>query len=137
LKPYGKTTRSRRGVPSNAPALAALANHPRRIDTPPTFPAPSGGYIDLHNWRFREWYPALEAAGITKRGPYTLRHSFATRSLHAGVPRKSVAAFMGTSPPVIDLHYGHLVRGWESAALDLLDAHAAAFASRVRHTGEA
>jgi integrase len=49
------------------------------------FPASEGGYVDLCNWRVREWYPALEAAGIAKCGPYQLRHTFATEALAAGV----------------------------------------------------
>jgi integrase len=56
-----------------------------RIDTPLVFPAPKGGYIDLDNCRLREWYPALEAAGLRQRGPYALRHTFATEALAAGV----------------------------------------------------
>jgi hypothetical protein len=32
------------------------------------FPAPEGGYINLDNWRTREWNDALDAAGIARRG---------------------------------------------------------------------
>lgn len=44
-----------------------------------------GDYLRLDNRRGRVWYPALEAAGISKRGPYHLRHTFATEALSAGI----------------------------------------------------
>src|SRR3712207_7370575 len=52
-----------------------------RIDTPLVFPAPAGGHIDLDNWRLREWYPALEAAGLHKRD----RKSTRLNSSHANI----------------------------------------------------
>lgn len=44
---------------------------------PILFPAPSGGYIDLERFRYREWAraPRCRSRG---RGPYAMRHSFAT-----------------------------------------------------------
>jgi hypothetical protein len=85
LRPYGKTQRSRRSVPLSRMALDALAAVPPRIDSPLAFPSPSGGLIDLHNWRAREWKPALEAAGIGHGTIYTLRHTFATNAIAAGM----------------------------------------------------
>jgi hypothetical protein len=72
-----------------------------------------GGYIGLDVWRTRHWYPALEAAGIGKRGPYHLRHSFATEALAAGTPLWELARFMGASAKTIDDTYGHLARDSE------------------------
>jgi integrase len=45
-------------------------------------------------WR-EVWHPALKLAGVEKRPPYSLRHTFAYWSLRAGVPIATVAREMG------------------------------------------
>jgi integrase len=93
--------------------------------TPLVFPAVRSDYIGLDTWRNREWYPALEAAGIAQRGPYHLRHTFATEALAAGVSIFELARLMGTSVKMIDRTYGHLARDSEAAILARLDARGA------------
>jgi hypothetical protein len=86
----------------------------------------------LHNWRAREWIPAVDAAGVGKgRRIYDLRHSFATEALAAGVLVYDLARIMGTSVRMIDLTYGHQARGSEDATRALLDARAAARRGRI------
>ena len=75
---------------------------------PILFPAPEGGYLRLDTWRKREWYPALEAAGLPRRSPYHLRHTYATEQLAGGVSVHDLARIMETSLREIDRTHGHL-----------------------------
>lgn len=118
--PYPKTARRR--VPLTPRAVEALGWLPVRLESALLFPAPGGGHVDLSNWRLRAWYPALDAAGVEKRGPYSLRHSFATNALAAGVSIFQLSRLMGASVATIERHYGHLVRESEDHLRGLLAA---------------
>jgi len=133
--PYPKTERSRRRVPLTASALAALDALPGRLDTPLLFPSPRGGQLNLDNWRVREWYPALDAAGLARGGPYALRHTFATEALAAGISTFELARVMGTSLAMIDRTYGHLARDSEDAIRARLEARGSA-ADAERSAGQ-
>jgi integrase len=77
-----KTKASVRAVPLQAIALAALNELRPDPQCPLLFPSVRGGYLDLHNFRNRNWKPAQKAAGITPlRRVYDLRHTFATFAL--------------------------------------------------------
>lgn len=100
-KPYGKTAASRRRVPLTTRALAALEALPPRIDSALYFPAGRGGYMNLRNWRGRDWSPAVEAAGLAAVR-YVLRHTFASNALTAGAGTFELARVMGTSLEMIE-----------------------------------
>lgn len=118
-----KTEASMRAVPLQAIALAALARLPTAPPQEPLFPADHGGYLDLHNFRTREWKPAQLEAGINPlRRVYDLRHTFATFSLRAGISTFDLSRYMGASLTMIDRHYGHLARDGREHAIQLLDA---------------
>ena len=122
-----KTRRSIRAVPLQAIACDALERLPARPETPLLFPAPRGGYLDLHNFRARAWKPAQRAAGVEPlRRVYDLRHTFATFALRAGISTFDLFRFMGASLTMIDRHYGHLARDGREHATALLDSLAAA-----------
>jgi integrase len=122
-KPHGKTSRSRRRVPLSSRARAALDTLPPQLRSPLVFAAPRGGPIRIDNWRHRDWYPALEAAGVERRGPYALRHTAVTSWLAAGVPIFDVSRYAGTSLGMIERTYGHLARGSEELARQRIDAY--------------
>ena len=112
-------------VPLQRAALDALdqIRSGRRDPTSLLFPAPGGGYLDLHNWRPRHWRPAQVAAEISPvRRVYDLRHTFATFALHAGIGTFELSRYMGTSLVNIDRTYGHLTRNGHLRAIALLDA---------------
>jgi integrase len=123
--PYPKTVRSRRRVALTDRAFEAIEALPPRLDTPLLFPGSRGSWIRLDNWRTRVWYPALEAAGVRKRGPYHLRHTFATEALAAGMGTFELQRVMGCSGQTIEHHYGHLARDSEDRIRALLNARAA------------
>jgi integrase len=120
---YPKTEASRRAVPLQARALAALDQLP--LGGSPgelLFPAERGGYLDLHNFRNRDWKRAQLAVRIEPfRRIYDLRHTFATFALRAGISTFELSRYMGASLTMIDRHYGHLARDGREHAIRLLD----------------
>jgi len=64
-----------------------------------------------------------------------LRHSYAAWSLAAGIPAHDLARYMGSSLRMIDLTYGHLVRGSEEAARTRLDTFTAAAETGAQSMG--
>lgn len=110
-------------MPLQGVALQALRRLPANPKTSLVFPNARGGYIDLHNFRQRQWRPALVKAGIEPmRQPYDLRHTYATFALRAGLSAFALSRYMGTSLAMIDLHYGHLASDGREHAVALLDA---------------
>jgi integrase len=105
-----KTARSRREVPLTSSALAALEPVTPRLDSPYLFSSSRRGPFDVHNFRRREWGPAVDAAGIAKPARlYDLRSTFASNALAAGITVYELARMMGTSVDMIERHYGALV----------------------------
>ncbi|HET6869149.1 MAG TPA: site-specific integrase [Solirubrobacteraceae bacterium] len=117
-----KTEASARAVPLQARALEALDRLSSGVSGGLLFPAPHGGYLDLHNFRNRDWKPAQHAAGIEPfRRIYDLRHTFATFALRAGISTFELSRYMGASLTMIDRHYGHLARDGREHSIQLLD----------------
>jgi integrase len=136
MKPYGKTAGSQRVVPVPAQALQALAEVPARLDTPLLFPGDRGGHLNLNEWRNDEWTPAVRAAGLTHRSSYSLRHTYATFSIAAGVNLFELARMMGTSLEQISKTYGHLLPDVLDRTRTALDAFLAASSGEGERAGE-
>jgi integrase len=124
--PGTKTRRARRVVTLTPRGRAALEAAPRAVGTPLVFHT-SGRPLDLHNWRSRTWYPALDLAGVARRGPYALRHTFAYFSLLAGVALADLSIEMGHESVRLTLDtYGHWADHLGRRAADLRATWAAA-----------
>jgi integrase len=114
-------------VPLSAPAIEALDSVMPRLDTPLVFPSQRGKHLNLDNFRNRSWRPAAEAAGFEGMTLYSLRHSFISWLIAAGIPTFEISRICGTSLRMIDATYGHLMptaHGRVRIALETLAASA-------------
>lgn len=91
----GKTAGALRVVTLSAPALRALDDVVRRIDTPLVFTTPQGKRIRRENFRRYVWVPALQMAELEERPPYQMRHTFATLALAQGCTLEWVGKELG------------------------------------------
>jgi integrase len=109
-------------VPLQTIELEAIEQQLPRRQSALVFPAERGGYLDLHNFRNREWKPAQVVARIEPlRWIYDLRNTFATFALRAGVSPFDLSRYVGASLTMIDRHDGHLARDGRDHAIRLLD----------------
>ncbi len=101
--------------------MEALRASPQGFGSSVVYPGDNGGYLNLHAFRRDEWYPALESAGLPRLVPYSMRHTFASFSIAAGVSLFYLARLMGSSVEQIDRTYGHMLPVSEEYLRGLLD----------------
>jgi integrase len=136
VKDYGKQDRSRRRLPLRSRAVDALRAAPQGFGSSVVYPGDKGGYLNLHAWRRDEWKPALESAGLPYLVPYSMRHTFASFGIAAGVSLFYLARLMGSSVEQIDRTYGHMLPESEDFLRGLLDSFDESFAPLVAHAQE-
>jgi integrase len=104
------------------PILQRLAKGKR--DTALLIPSEHG----LPHWRRigggGRFVRVLRKAGLARKGLsiYSLRHTFAADLVTAGRPMQEVAALLGNSVRVCEMHYGHLMPGRTAEAVQALSA---------------
>ena len=81
-----------------------------------------GGPFDVHNFRRREWGPAIESAGIAKPARlYDTRSTFISNALARGLTVFETARIAGTSVSMIESVYGALLDTAHDSLLERLD----------------
>jgi integrase len=86
------------------------------------FPMPNGEPMHVSYFIYRLWYPALDRAGLKRRGPHQLRHSFASLLIAQGAHPKYIQEQLGHSSIQITLDlYGHLFEGDHRRYVEALD----------------
>jgi len=103
--------------------VEALRASPQGFGTSLVYPGERGGHLNLHAWRRDEWYSALESAGLPRLVPYSMRFTFASFAIAAGVSLFYLARLMGSSVEQIDRTYGHMLPDSEDYLRGLLDAY--------------
>ena len=65
---------------------------------------------------------AVQESGIQKQATvHTLRHSYATHLLEAGVSLRLIQAYLGHSSPTTTARYTHLTQPTETAATEAIN----------------
>jgi integrase/recombinase XerD len=123
---HGAKGNKDRYVPLPQPALELLRAHWRTHRDPVwLFPRQLRNHAALHRAStamlrdgvMRAFHLAVEASGIHKPATvHTLRHSWATHMLEAGVNLRVIQAWLGHQSPVTTAHYTHLTRQAEALA---------------------
>jgi site-specific recombinase XerD len=98
-----------RHVPLNDQAVAILKALTSWMTSPWVFPSSNPSRpLDAQNFYNRVFLPALEKAEIQDVVWHTLRHTFASRLVMAGVDLRTVQELMGHKDITMTLRYSHL-----------------------------
>lgn len=109
----GLKTQNKRLFPVNAQLLELLDSMRQGLNVDPSalvFPAPTGKWIDIHNFRNRAWKTIISSLDMEYRKPYQTRHTFVTMALEADVSIPQIARWVGNSPQVIMECYAGTIR---------------------------
>jgi integrase len=124
-----KTAAGRRSVAVPASVMAALDEHLAAHAEPGpndlVFPAPTGGFLRLENFRRRVWNPAVAAAGVGPLRVHDMRHTCASLAIAEGADIKVLQRMLGHASAAVTLdRYGHLFPGQAQSVAERLDEKA-------------
>jgi integrase len=88
------------------------------------FTTNKGHSLRIHNWRMREFMPAVQTAGLGGKGltPHKLRHTAASLAIAAGADVKVLQQILGHADAAMTLNiYGHLFPDRLDEVADALD----------------
>src|SRR5207253_3594841 len=107
--PLSKSGKTRHVIFSEA-ALSILQNLATWTYSPYLFPSPlnAGQAMQGRHFVVKVYEPALSRAGIQGSTWHTLRHTFASRAVMAGVDIRTVQELMGHSTITMTMRYTHL-----------------------------
>jgi len=114
-KPKATKNRRERQLPLNAELEEILVKRQELLGGEGLlFPNRIGGYVDYRNFSERHWKRiviALVEAGEVRRyqRPYSMRHTFASVAIAAGISVVQVAEWIGDSPETLLKHYAGTV----------------------------
>ncbi|MDP5315390.1 tyrosine-type recombinase/integrase [Streptomyces poriferorum] len=133
VKPYPKTTKSRREVPLPPNVLDALGCHMRGLASDDLVfttltRGRAGRPLNDGNWRRYTWWPALDNAHyldvagerrlVPHYSPHTMRHTCASWLVQTGVSLYEVQHLLGHANYQTTERYAHLQPGAHDAVLD-------------------
>lgn len=120
--PFGKTKAARRRIPLSKPAMAVLSRRLETIEGEYLFP---GRVKDKPIVKVNAAHTsAVRRSGIARCTLYSLRHTFATRAVEAGVDLVTLAALLGHAKVNMVMRYAHPSAQHQVAAIDKMQAHA-------------
>ena len=115
-----------RTIPMNASLYGVLRKHPRRINSKYVFCNSKGKtWNDVR----KSLSNAAKRAGIGHIGMHSLRHTFASQLVMAGVDLRTVQKWMGHKNIKTTMRYAHLAPNHERAAIEKLN-----FSTNSAHT---
>jgi integrase len=80
----------------------------------------AGAPLDYHNWRTRQWIPAIRRADLEPLRIHDLRHTYASTLVQAGVPLEEIGRLLGHVSPLTTRRYAHLAEPPKDAVLAAL-----------------